>query len=425
MMNLTKLDRKNFWKDNFVVFIGQGIIKLRGVILLPIIVRLLGKENYGVWVQLITLQILIAQISSFNLEKPMALLIAQDQTSSNLRNVYWSILYIKILFAIFIISVTYIFSELIMNNIGLGGADKSLFLLSLCSVPFYCLFALNLNFYRSTLHMRLRSALEVAGSIGELIGSIGVLSICGSLRAVFTWILLWRGFLSAATTLHIASQIGIGFSDKYLQKYAIFYVLPLFPSTLSSWVLDRFDRFILGYYKGIEVVAEYNAIYSFMQILTLLSIPFQTTLLPWLAILCKNNQKEAFKLFFKSALTYIMIAVPLTVVLGQLSPYILKIMTHGKILTSSINSLMIGVGIVFWGLSAFQVMMMHALRKPLNILKISLVSAGLNISMNILLIPILGIKGAAVSTMVSYGVMCILYFRLTFSHFRQVIYYSF
>lgn len=411
---------KEFLRDNLGVLIAQLLLKLRGIILLPFLVRLLGKESYGIWVQLTTLQILLAQLCTFNLEKPMILFVSQEQTILRLRRIYWSAVCILITFGTCVVLMNMAFIDIITKIIGLREVDKYLFFFALYSMLGYCIFSLNLNFYRGVQWIRLRSVLEVLAAFGELAGSIAVLLIIEpSLKGVFVWSFSWRSLIALITTTHISLFVGVGLADRNLLKALITYALPVFPSTISSWVMDRFDRFLLGYYCGIGVVGKYNAIYSLMQMLNIFSIPLQVTLLPWLSSLWKDNRKEAINLFLRSSTIYLVITTFFGFMLTLISHSILNIMTHGKIQSDYITCCLIGIGMIFWGLSAFQVMILHVAKQPFSISKAYLIGATVNIGLNVFLIPTLEIKGAAIATAVSYVILCILYLRMSLPYIRE------
>ena len=70
---------RKFVLDNVLVALAQLLGKLRGLATLPLLVRGLGAEGYGIWVQVISLAGIVGNLLSLNLHTPLVRMAAADR----------------------------------------------------------------------------------------------------------------------------------------------------------------------------------------------------------------------------------------------------------------------------------------------------------------------------------------------------------
>jgi O-antigen/teichoic acid export membrane protein len=176
----------------------------------------------------------------------------------------------------------------------------------------------------------------------------------------------------------------------------------------------NFDSVLLGFLKGNEAVAWYSAAYKPVTIALALPLTYFIGLFPVLSRLYAENREQFGALAAKSLRICAVFAVPLGV--------------GGTLLASDIVRLLFGAGyaasalpfsILVW--SAVLVTLRGSYRHSLNAaghqkldLRCAITSAALNVGLNILLIPKLGMLGAACATVfadIVWFVMAVTYFQ--------------
>ncbi|HEL2327549.1 lipopolysaccharide biosynthesis protein [Streptococcus suis] len=215
------------------------------------------------------------------------------------------------------------------------------------------------------------------------------------------------GIFACISLIYFYKKIGIHFQKDYL-RYGLTISIPLIFQGLGHNVLNQFDRIMLGRMLTLSDVALYSFGYTLASILQIVFTSLNTVWCPWYFEKKRNGDKDLLKY------VHYYLAVGLFATLGFLTIYPeLAILLGGEEYQSSIGFIpMIIVGIFFVFLYSF----------PANIqfysgntkfLPIGTLIAGLlNVSMNFVLIPTLGIYGAALTTTASYLLLLALHYRV-------------
>ena len=99
---------KKFTKDIGILVIAQLLSALSGIILLPIITKLLGAQNYGVWTQVLVTAGLITPIALLSLPYTLVRFLAGEKDKKEIQDGIWSV-FVVIFVVSSIISLLLIF----------------------------------------------------------------------------------------------------------------------------------------------------------------------------------------------------------------------------------------------------------------------------------------------------------------------------
>jgi O-antigen/teichoic acid export membrane protein len=188
------------------------------------------------------------------------------------------------------------------------------------------------------------------------------------------------------------------------------YSLPSYAANTTQFANYRLDVFLVAYFIGVRDVALYGVAVSCAQLLWLPSNAMQAVLFPRLSAMSDEHQKA------EEAAQIMRLMLILTFLAGTamaiLAPYVLTLL-FGTRFTPSLPPLMLLLpGIVVFCIANVLCGYLAAIGKPrLNFLS-SLAGLIATLSLDIALIPRLGIKGAAIASSVSYSISAIvaLYF---------------
>jgi O-antigen/teichoic acid export membrane protein len=228
--------------------------------------------------------------------------------------------------------------------------------------------------------------------LGHLIGSIvGLLFIYWLIRGKLALQISWNRLLDLA-------------------KYGI----PLIPANISMTILRLADRYIISALAGFDQVAIYDVGYKIGTILLFLITPFRTAWIPFAFSIAHTT--EAPKTY-RDVLTYIT---------AGCSFLVLMVMAFRKELVSFIApaAYATSANIVGWiavsqiFLAAYHVFSIGAMvtNKTRDLARAALFAGGINILLNFVLIPHIGILGAAIATLAGYAFLA----ALTFNTGRQL-----
>lgn len=250
--------------------------------------------------------------------------------------------------------------------------------------------------------------------------SLGQFLLVGILTVVFVVVLgrgaagaLWARLLGG---LAIGS-IGAWSLRPYLRprlswpdlRRAAAYGLPLMPHFLSHWVLTASDRLILGRYVSLADVGMYTVGYQVGAILMLFVLAGNNAILPLFGRLDPRNREQVTTLT-RIVTYYVAAMVVLGLAIALFAREIIGILA-GRYGPAAPVVPWVVLAYVFFALyipplNAVSLIAGRTTRIPL----ITGAAAGMNILLNILLIPRFSIMGAAFATTVSYAALFILSF---------------
>lgn len=215
----------------------------------------------------------------------------------------------------------------------------------------------------------------------------------------------------------IGEVIGLAFMTWFIRKDIVFQVswnriwdlvkfgFPLIPATLSMNVLRLFDRYIISALAGLEQVAIYDVGYKIGTAILFLIIPFRTAWIPFAFSL--TDKPEAPKIY-RDVLTYITAGCSL-LILGVIA---FRVELINLIAPASYSEAVTVVGWVAASqlfLAAYYIFSIGpmTMNKTRDLVWAALAAAGVNLLLNFILIPQIGILGAAIATFVGYLILAV------------------
>jgi O-antigen/teichoic acid export membrane protein len=182
-----------------------------------------------------------------------------------------------------------------------------------------------------------------------------------------------------------------------------------FLSSGGSLIYTYADTILIGYYMTETDVGIYRVAFQLTSVASFLVMAFHTVLYPRIS---KWNAERNFNLIeysLKRSFTYsLFLAIPVTaggIILSEKLLYYL----YGSSFVSGAQVLMILLFVQIANIFLFlQTMCLNAMDRPRLSFYITIVSAILNIILNILLIPILGISGAALASLATMSMNAVL-----------------
>ena len=400
-----------------VISVFAGIL---GYIVRLVMARNLSIEEFGLFYAVFAFLSLLGVFKTFGFDKALIKFIPEFHHGSKNNLIKSSIIYVlftQIVTNSIIIILVYLFSNYL--SIHFFHSPKAGIALKLMAIAFFIdsfvnvlkfvfqgfkkvvLFALIDIVRMSVILMILIIGLKMNFGLFSPIFAYIIAPII--LLISFGWIFVKNVFPQFLTTSFAVNKKLI----KDLSRYGIFVML----SGTAAIVLGYTDSTILTYFKGVKDVALYNVALPTAKILINLPIAIGSVLLPLASELWTKKKHELLKAGIESLYKYsFLISFPLVLIMLSFSNLIISVLFGKEYILAANAMRILSIGMVFYTYHFINVNFFLGIGQPQIQSKILYAAAAFNIITDIMLIPMFGIIGAAITTTASFLIMMILGF---------------
>ena len=378
-------------------FINRGI----AFVSTPIFTRLLSKEDYGEFSNFTAWATLLGVVTSIDLYASIsrAYYDYEDDFDTYMSTISW----LSVVFSAFCYLAALLFRKPVMLMLGMDLRYMHMLFV-------YLIFAPAAQFFMVWQRMRGKYKSSIFVSVGSAVFSL-VLSVIMVLASQDK---MWGrvvGYVLPVVTVNVALY-GIFFSRgrRFVRdraKYALMISVPMIPHHLSGSLLNNADRFVIKYYCGNADLAVYSFAYNCALVVSVFSTSVNQAYVPWMYRKLKENdvgavskQGKKLFLFFHMIVLGVMLFTPeLVCVLG------------GKKYRDAVLVIpVIMLGCCFQFFYTYYVNLEIYCKKTITVSISTLCAAGINLALNFLFIPRFGYTAAAVTTLVSYAMLCFMHY---------------
>jgi len=404
-----------------VGFIGtvQVLTSLGTFFLLPIITKSLGTYYYGLWAQINITVSLISPFALMGLSMGLVRFLSSETDKKVIREAVYSILFFVTMSGLLLSFLLYTFAEPLatfgFKDPGATYFIKAGSLLILLNV----IEPVSLYYFRVSRQINKFSYLTLFEAFGKLLFILALLKMGYGLLGVITATLLVQSIIILIALLTIVSQIGFVIPRFiYIREYLQF-SLPLTPNSLIRWVTESSDRYLVTYFLGLGSVGIYSAACSIGNLIQLFVSPLQLILFPELSKLFDENKADKVVIYMSYSLRYFLfISIPAVFGLSALAKPLLGIFTTEDFLSGWFVIPIIAFSGLLAGIYQIFANTLLIVKKTKTQTYINFAAAISNVLINILLIPSIGIIGAAFSTLFSYFFMAIVCIYMSLKYFK-------
>lgn len=389
---------KKFFKHGAAYSVSDIFTKGSIFLLIPFYTRVLSPSEYGIIDILLIITILATLTVSLEITQALAIYYSESKDKA-LRARYASTAFWFTLVTFFpFILLCYTQSKEISQM--LFGTDKYWLILK-----YYFIVLFFHGIYQVTLN-QLRWMQKTKSYVLVSVVYSGVLLL-------FSWYFVFyldKGLLgvvqaqlittimAAITSICLAkSAYRFQFDAKLLKKMLVFST-PLVPSSIAVFVVLYIDRIAIQDLLGLEELGIYGVGYKVAAVITLVTSGVLTALTP---LIYSNHKDKGTPEHISSILRYfVLITTSIILSLAFFSKEILVLIATPAYYKAYVVIPLIAGGIVFSSMYVFAPGL--AIKKKSKIIAfISIFLAVLNTLLNYLLIPIFGISGAAIATLIA------------------------
>lgn len=192
--------------------------------------------------------------------------------------------------------------------------------------------------------------------------------------------------------------------DRTLRSAMLRYSIPLMPSMIMWWIINVSDSFMVKELMSNDAAGIYSFAYRFPNLANLVMAIFSNA---WRMTAITERNSRATSNFYSNAFSMLqtIMFIACAGIMLILRPVIMPFFASEGFETAYLYVPVLLGAVIFQGMVNFLGSIYEAARKTTHSLTSSVVSAVTNIVLNILLIPLIGIMGAAVATLTSYIVV--------------------
>lgn len=391
---------------------------LSNIILLPILTKKLPIADYGAWALIMVTLGLLPQLVTLGLPPAMTRFLAAATDKHEIREDFYSMGFIVLLTSLIVSGLFFLFVPQIAAALFQNNLTTALLLIPNILIACVTVFV---SFYFITFQQMKRYAVLtlVNAYLETALVAYFVLSGYGLEGAVIAF-LIGQLVVFAVMLYLIVAQIGFAIPKFRRTRQHLAFGMPLVPGSLSGWIVDSSDRYLIALFLGAAAVGYYSPGYMLGSTVSMVSAPLVILLPP---VLSKHydddNIADVRTILAYSLKYYAGIALPCVFALSVLSKPLLLLLTTQQIAANGyLVTPLVAAGTALIGANALFGMILSLRKKTAIIGTIWVLSAALNFGLNLVLIPYLGLIGAALTTFLAFLLAIVLITRYSFRYLK-------
>jgi O-antigen/teichoic acid export membrane protein len=398
--------KKEFLKDTFLYGLGSGIRKFIGIFLLPFYTRALTPADYGVLSSVATFAMLFSAFIDIGLDSATSYYYLTNKNEKEKGQILFTLLILRLL--TFIPSTILSFFSTRISILLFGSESYTWIVFITCiTVPFSFLLGEQTYVYRylrKPMNYNYVTIIQSILSIGLGISFVVLLKY-GVIGAQLSSLISTAFILPFTFLMFTRWQYVYKFSFSWAKKLMKF-GYPLIGAAIATWVFQSSNRFFLLHYSNLTEIGWYSIGQTFSQPLLLLNTAVQMSFgVLFLKIYNEDitpDKINSKKMAVSSFNIYLVAGISISMVLSIFSIEMLNIIT-----TKDYQRGALAIPFLCFSMicsQAYQTMGVGITlaEKTHYYTWITVITAVLNIILNVLLIPSAGFVGAALATLISF-----------------------
>lgn len=387
-------------KNTIIIFVGKFGTRLISFLLLPLYTAYLTTSDYGIVDLIITYVSLLVPVITIQLEMAAFRFLVENRNNNEMI----SKILTNILYCIFSFTVLFVIGYIILINF-IEIAYKWYILLNVLVTIFSNLM---LQISRGFGDNKTYSVgCVLAGTITILSNIVLIVYInMGAAGMLISTILAnFITFIYIFKKLNIYKYINSKLFDKNFVKNALKYSWPLVPNSICWWIIEASDRTIITYFLGSSANGIYAISNKFSGIMVNISSIFN---LAWTESASLHiNDKDRDEFFSNTVNTVTKIITSIVLIVIAAMPFVFDILINEQYREAYFYIPILMIGTIFHSIITLYSGIYIAKKLTKKVTTTSMISAVLNIVINLGLINFIGVYAAAISTMLSYMIMAI------------------
>jgi O-antigen/teichoic acid export membrane protein len=380
-----------------------------GIAILPMFTKTYSSEVYGIWAQSYVTVTLLSPILCLELDMAVVRFLSGEDDTKKRRKALGSML-----FVILIVSITAIIIVSLMASkisVFLFANQKYFYFVHLTSlwVVASALFVFFGAYLRARNMIRLLSVRQVVLSVIILI----IVIILTAKGVQLEWVIvsvvaIYSIFVFIFFTM-IVREIGWPLPNLTSLRTYLAFSIPQIPNVTLLWLITSSDRYFITHFINLSEAGIYTSSNQLASLIRLFYAPVIFALYPLASKLWDENRFPEVRNYLQYATRLLMtLGIPAVAGITLLSQPLLKILTTSEYLVGRELVFFIAIGAIFLGIYQINGHIILLAKKTKLLPLITAFAAIISIAANALLIPHIGIIGAALSNIMSFSVLAII-----------------
>jgi O-antigen/teichoic acid export membrane protein len=397
-------------KQTLIYGLGNVAVQAVGLVTLPVFARVFSEAEYGV------LELATVTLAALAILADAGLASASqrswfdytDEQHSERRVVMSTAIVVSLAASATICAALIVAREPVSEWLFAGQQYTAVVVLLAAALPLTILAQL----LRELMRLRFRAwHYMISASLGAaLTGFLGVgavLFLDAGLDGVLWGVVIGTGAATLYGLAVVRADLGTTVSSGELRTM-LAYGLPLVPAALALWALTFIDRIMLARLSDLAEVGQYAVANRVAMPLLFAVAAFATAFSPFI-LAAHSDDPEAEKELRARVLTYVTAGLVLmALALGLFARQIVDIVAPGFDRAYQATGL-VAAGLAAFGVSTVTMTGLSITRRTGRVAFAATLVAAINIGLNLLLIPLWGMMGAAVATLVAFVLLAVLY----------------
>jgi O-antigen/teichoic acid export membrane protein len=416
---------KKFVRVIGILGIASLLSSISPLVLLPYLTNNLTSVDYGVFVQFSTTITILPAIAILGLPYSFVRYMSASKCREDIQKSFYSIALLIAIVSIIIGILLCIGSVTIANSIFNGNITVGLLLpITIIFSAFILLFYDVLRTFRKD---KIYSLFTIFQAYLTVIIVVLFLFKGHNIQGAVLGILFAQIIIFCLMLIIIINIIGFTRPSFHGLKKYLKFGIPTIPSNLSTWILDASDRYIINFFIGLSFVGYYSGGYLLGNLINVLLSPFFTILLPILSIYYSIGDKFNIKRYLNHSIKlFLVVAIPITFILSVLSKNLLLLLATPEIAVQGhFITPIVAVGGIFYGLYGIITQIIVLEHKTKLTGKIWIISAVLNVLIDVTMGYVFGIIGIAISTLLIFMFAFLMTSYFSFKYIKCNFYYKF
>lgn len=393
----------SFLHDAVWIAVSRALVSLTSLVILPALTKSYGLELYGVWMQVFVTVGLLHPVLTLHLGTAMVRFLAAQTDREKRRQSVGAMLYPTLLLCCLSVFASFLLREHLSTLMFADTRYASFVPLAFLWASAEALLLFLLSYLRATGRIKRLSFVQIAVAVTKMALIMAIAGSGHSLGWVVACLVAAEVLFVATLFLMVVAEIGFPRPNFSRLTAYLTFSIPLLPSGLLIWVISYSDRYFITHLLEISQTGIYSASYTLGGLISLFYVPLAFVLFPTLSKLWEHKELAKLRNYLEySTKLFLTLGIPAAAGLCMISQPLLWTVTTPEFATSGTLVLLIAVGTILFGVYQMNVYVLLLVRQTRWLPVMTVIAAATNASMNMVLIPELGIMGAAVSTIVSY-----------------------
>jgi O-antigen/teichoic acid export membrane protein len=397
---------------------ARFVERLLSFLLLPILTKIISPEEYAIWSQTIIIAGILTPIISLKFESSIIKFYPTWNNQKQKKNSIMLFMLTSILVLFSLVSIIALVFDEKISQLIFGDHQMTMYIPLIIGLLFSeLLFDYLWAVLRISNRINKLSIYIIIKAIWRLaIITLVLIGVNGNFYYAFWSFVLFQICIVSCLFLwdiEVLSMLKAGFKKGRSSWAKILkFSLPLVPFIILLGINNFADRFFIANFLGLDSLASYNAGFSLSQLITFFYATISFMLFPELS---KNfsNKTKIINLIKKVMTVYLALTMPFLVIIGLAGVDILLVLTTSEYLISSQTLFLISLNIAIFGFFQINYFIVLLERGSFNAPTIMFFVTGINILLNLALVPKIGILGAALSGFFSNSVLAIIVYKMS------------